>query len=194
MSLFFPILAGAMIGCLAIDTESAYRLLYERKSCQIATDNALIHVGQLDQRLWQRFIEEQNRIEQVHDAHHAVHACARVPATAVKCLPMDRKMEFVLERLHWRLKFHAERHWVANQNLAHGQFARLGIASGSWQRAMTAPLRQKNCRYCSAKRGWEILWRRTETRVISCPQFRTVEGITRWDLGGHGKLSLRLLR
>mgnify|MGYP000378815929 CR=1 FL=1 len=194
MSLFFPLLTGALIGCLAIDTENAYRILYERKSCQIATDNALIHVGRLDRRLWQRFIDEQNRIEQVHDTHHAVHACARVPATAAKCFPLDRKIESVLGQMHWRLKVSVNQQWLSNQKLANGQFARLGISSGRWERARTAPLREKGCRFCSAKRGWEVLWHSTETRTSSCPQFQTVEGITRWDLGGHGKLLLQLLR
>jgi hypothetical protein len=194
MPLFFPILAGALIGCLAIDTEHAYRVLYERKSCQIATDNALIHLGQLDQRLWQRIIEEQNRLEQLHAAHHAVHACARVPGTSAKCLPLDRKAESVLERMHWQLKLRADRDWVRNAHLAYGQFARLGISSGEWKRVIAVPLRERRCRSCGAKFGWEILWRHTETRATSCPQFQNVEGITRWELGEHGKLSLRLLR
>lgn len=194
MSLFFPILAGALIGFLAVDTERAYRVLYERKSCQIATDNALIHLGQLDRRLWQRIIVEQKHLEQMHNAHHAVHACARLPATSAKCWPLDRKLESVLERIHWQSKLRAERDWVANQKLAHEQFARLGITSGGWNRNATAPLREQRCRICGAKFGWEILWRHTETGARSCPQFQTVEGITRWEYGGQGKLSLRLLR
>ncbi len=194
MSLFFPLLAGALIGCLAIDTESAYRILYERKSCQIATDNALIHLGQLDQRLLQQFIDEQQRIEQMHLAHHAVHACARVPATAAKCLPVDRKIESALWQLHTELGLRAEAQWTGNQRQASSQFARLGISSGRWERAPVLPVREKHCRICSAKRGWEILWDRTETRASSCPQIHKVEGVTRWALGGHGKLSIHLLR
>jgi hypothetical protein len=194
MSLFFPLLAGALIGCLAIETESAYRVLYERKSCQIATDNALIHLGQLDRRLWQRFIEQQQRIEQMHHAHHAVHACARVPATAAKCLPVDRKIESALWHLHAELRLRAEAQWIGNQRQANSQFARLGVSSGRWERAPALPVSEKRCRICSAKKGWEILWDGTETRASSCPKFHKVEGVTRWDLGGHGKLSLRLVR
>jgi hypothetical protein len=94
--------------------------LYERKSCQIATDNALIHLGQRDQRLWQRIIEEQNRLEQLHAAHHAVHACARVPGTSAKCLPLDRKEpNLVLERMHWQLKLRARSRLVRGMPIWH---------------------------------------------------------------------------
>ncbi|MBY0371542.1 hypothetical protein K2X33_12710 [bacterium] len=150
---FFSLMAGPLLLSLGW-MQLRFTELYNWERSLIALDNAAVVLGRAERSVLGDLAKANRELQHRDLAHHPWHACARVPATAAKCLPVDRTAEQALSAV-WH------RHWaqaVARWRQAEGE-ARLQTVGApgkvDWSRSALPPVRPRRCSQCGAWTGWE---------------------------------------
>ena len=147
--MFLPLLmAFALpISLAPIRTHQVFAELYALESLQIDADNLAIRLGQNDRSFYRSLERWKKIINKLEIAHHVSHLCARVPATAIKCLPLDVKLEKSLQVASLSAKAELTYQWHRGTSLGGGSVV---------GRSMIPPFDMKRCRQCGKKVRLEL--------------------------------------
>jgi hypothetical protein len=165
MYLIFPIIVSVALTGVHQWTHMAYSHVFEKKKSQIAADNALFRVGNLDRALFKSVRASNNTLKKMHRSHHALHACARMPATAVKCAGPDKAIEHAIHVYVQTQSARLKTAWVLHGRAMQQEWKKLGYAAGKVDRSLGFPSIKVTCHICGLTGGWEVRWNQAGTQV-----------------------------
>ncbi len=150
-----PLCLLALVGVpllLTLGTSHArFQELYALESDWIALDNAAIELGRSARAVWNGLQKANAEIRRLETRHHLVHACARVPATAIQCRTADLAAEGELALRHARAGVAAATAWRVG-----AERARVQAPTALFSRLPLPPLQSVRCSVCGLPSEWEI--------------------------------------
>lgn len=144
-----------VLSAAPVRTAYLYDAAWKRQDAQIAVDNAAIVGGRADRALF-RWVASANRLlDGLEAAHHAAHACARVPGPqAVACRTTDLSLEATIRSIHASVGRSAGVTWRANRLAALASAAKRHVPVFV-RRPSSVPLRPRRCAVCGLDRAWD---------------------------------------
>lgn len=178
-----PLCLLALIGApllLSLGASHArFEELHALEAEWISLDNAAIRLGQSARSVWNDLQSANAEIHRIEGRHHLVHACARVPATALSCRAADLAAEAELfRRQAWAIQ-DARARWADGAQRARGYATHARLS-----RPPIPPVRPVRCAICGLAAGWEITPARSETIHLSGGKGLRVRWIGRSLQGG----------
>lgn len=142
-----------------------YQQAWIWESRQISLDNAAILWGRADRDAMQFLKASNHAVRGMEAVHHLWHACARVPNSALECLPKDLAIEKQLAAIHESARATANLLWQKGSTEA--TRALVGISLGRLFRLSEPPIHEEICPLCGGAYLWEADHDLKESRVES---------------------------
>jgi hypothetical protein len=149
MSLLLQTVLGVALLIAPLQSQNIFRDAFDWERRQVELDNLAIELGRADKALF-NFVEKQNVfMARLDTAHHALHACARVPGPQmVTCQAKDKAIEMVLRRtmdFTWQKASHD---WMHNGKTTQYRYGRLFEKNTEMARDLKVPLVVRRCAVC----------------------------------------------
>lgn len=135
---------------------------------QVALDNAAIVSGRAERELLSRLSKGGRELRRLELLHHPWHACALVPATQAKCIPVDQALEARIREVHAREWWLALGRWIAAAARARGEMARFGEKLCRSSRPGRLPVIPVLCPTCGMASGFAVAEGEVRYRYESC--------------------------